>query len=127
MWGSSRPVCRLHGLISGPRYTGPSEARCTEATPFSWEATVPLIAELLAPSGSYRVDLIRSWRLIAAPRGGEAGSRPGRQGGPGGPDMPLSGGSVQIMRRWSDPAGEYDVTLLANIELCMPAGNKPMH
>ena len=74
MWGSSGPVCRLHGLIPGPRYNGPSEARCTEATPFSWEVTVPLIAELLAPSGSYRVDLIRSWRLIADP----AAERPAR-------------------------------------------------
>ena len=108
VWGSSRPVCRLHGLISGPRYTGPSEARCTEATPFSWEATVPLIAELLAPAGSYRVDLIRSWRLIAAPRGGEPGSRPGGQGGLGGTDMPLSGGSVHMMRCRGGPAGEDD-------------------
>jgi len=108
VWGSSRPVCRLHGLISGPRYTGPSEARCTEATPFGWEATIPLVAELLAPSGSYRVDLIRSWRLIAAPRCGEACSRPGGQGGPGGTDMPLSGGSVRMMRCQGGPAGEYD-------------------
>jgi len=46
----------------------------------------------------------------------------GRTGQGGHP--PLSGGPVQSMRRWSDPAGEYDVTLLANIELCVPAGSK---
>ena len=51
----------------------------------------------------------------------------GGLGGPGWADIPLSGCPVQIMRRWSDPAGEYDVNLLANIELCVPAGSKPMH
>ena len=92
MWGSSRPVCRPHGLISDPLYTGPSEARCTEATPFSWEATALLVAGLLVPSGSCRLDLFRSWRLIAAPRGhcGEASSCPGGLGGPGRADIPPS-------------------------------------
>ena len=33
--------------------------------------------------------------------------------------MPLSGCPVQIMCCRSDPAGEYDATLLANIELCL--------
>ena len=98
-----------------PGYTGPSEGSCAGASPFGWQRLPPFIVELLAhsASNSRRVDLFRSQRWIADPRGREACSLPGGPGWPGGTDPPLSGGPGQIIRCWSD--------LLADVKLAADA------